>query len=689
MVGRLPSQPLFGVDYYPDQTPQHLWEQDAVQMQAYGITSVRIAEFAWSLMEPSEGSYQFDWLHRAIEILRTHNISVMLGTPSAAPPPWLTQRYPEIVMVNREGLKLSPGTRRFTCPTNATYRRLCVSIATQMAREFASTPGVIGWQIDNELTLGTSPRCYCQYCRSGFQQWIKTKYGSLERVNEAWGTVFWSNSYTDFSQIPVPLPSGAPPNPGFALDYYRYQSYANATFLQDQLTVIRRLCPQHFVTTNNVGGLIDSIDLRELYVNLDFVAHDNYPGFAELMAFFSPGARATGDQPPALEPSVSFALDCMRGIKNGEPFFVMEQQSGKCGQPVFSPQPEPGQLRLWSYQTVAHGAFGIHYFRWDTTNSGTEEYWHGLLRHDRQPGPGFTEIKETIRELKALGRDALHAHYDAAIAMCYDSSADWALEIQPGRPGLSYSQQMLAWYGPLCASQAGIDIVEGTHDLSRYKVVCAPGMYVVTPEQADAIGAFVRQGGTFIAGFRLGVKDGNSRIVSTALPGLMRDIMGVEVTDYEPLYSQSRSIAFSPSLPGANAKCSLWADILKPDHDTEVLASYVDGQYKGEAAITAHNYGRGHAIYLGASLEGPDIARILSALLASTGIRPRMKAAFGVEVVTRSTPTQRWTYLLNHTDDRQPVELKGDYRSHPDGAAVSDTFVLPPYGVQVLVSRVT
>ncbi len=676
-TGASPKQLLFGVDYYPDQTPERLWEEDASQMAAAGITNVRIAEFAWGLMEPREGTYDFDWLLRSIAILHSHDIAVILGTPSAAPPPWLTQKYPEILMVDDHGMKLSPGARRFTCPTNATYRRLSVGIATKMAQAVGHAPGVIGWQIDNELTLGRSSRCYCPYCRTGFQEWLLSRYQSLASLNEKWGTVFWSNTYTDFSQIPVPLPSGAPPNPGLALDYDRYQSAANVAFLEEQLAVLRRICPGQLITTNNVGGLVDVINLRDLYRNLDFVAHDNYPGFFALRL-----AEHGTPTPEAVSTPVSFAHDFMRSAKNGEPFLVMEEQSGKAGQPTFSPQPEPGQLRLWSWQAVAHGAMGINYFRWDTATFGAEEYWHGMLRHDRSHSPGFDEICTTIRELKALGA-ALHAPYRAEIALCYDSESDWAFTIQPGQPQVRYVSELLSWYGSLGASQAGIDLVDAKQDLTRYKVLCAPAMYIVTPQQADQIRSFVHQGGTFIAGFRLGVKDEYSRIVTTPLPGLLRDVMGCELFDYEPIYNQGHSVSFSGMLAGAEAQCRTWADILTPS-SAESLATYADGRYAGQTAITSNRYGSGRAIYVGCSLEAADLARVLLSLLGPAGIQPKHQLAPGVEMTRRGSARQTWTYLLNHTGKAQTVQISGTYREFSGGASVSGSLELPPYGVKVL-----
>ncbi len=672
---------LFGTDYYPDQTPEHLWQEDAFAMAAMGITNVRVAEFAWALMEPEEGKFDFAWLHRAVQLLHEHSIWVILGTPSAAPPPWLSEKYPEILMVDEHGVTLSPGTRRFTCPTNQTYRRLSLAIATEMARAFSTVPGVIGWQIDNELALGNVPRCFCRFCRAGFQKWLLERYGTLEALNQKWGTVFWSNTYTDFAQIPVPLPSGSVPNPGFALDYDRYQSDANISFLEEQLTVLRQLCPNHFITTNNVGGVIDTIDLHGLYRNLDFVSSDNYPGLFEM---FLSGSDSSVAMPAwASAPMISFTHDFMRSAKDGKPFLIMEEQSSKGGQATMTPQPEPGQLRLWSYQAVAHGAMGINYFRWDSALSGGEEFWHGILKHDRSHSAGFDELKQTMAELKSLRQEALHASYAAEIALCFDPESDWALAIQPGQAKLKYLNEFLPWYGALAASHAGIDIVDASGDLSRYKVLCAPLMYIVSTPQAERIRAFVRNGGTFIAGFRLGVKDAESRIVETPLPGLLQDVMGVELFDYQPIYSQKQNVKFSGGLTGPNAECHIWADILSP-RQAEVLATYTGGDYEGKAAITSNKFGKGKAIYIGPRLEPQDLGRVLLTLLPSSGVYSPISAPQGVEVTRREHEKREWIYLLNHTSQAQTVQAKGGFTDIITNTKYTDSIPLEGYGVRVL-----
>ena len=675
-----PNPLLLGVDYYPDQTPEALWDEDARMIAEFGFTNVRIAEFAWALMEPSEGKFDFAWLGRAVQTLHKQNIAVILGTPSAAPPPWLTAKYPEIVEVNAQGAPLHPGGRRFTCPTNKTYRRLSLTIADEMARTFADTPGVIGWQIDNEFTLGSSPRCYCSHCQAGFQDWLRSKYGSLDNLNRTWGTVFWSQSYSDFSQIPVPLPSGGDPNPGLALDYNRYQSYANASYLEEQLAVLRKICPRHFVTTNNIGAPYDMIDMRSLYANLDFVAFDNYPGFFEMLLHEqSRSAPVSWDY---IYAATALGHDFARSI-HGKPFMIMEEQSGKAGQRTFSPQPEKGQVRMWTYQAIAHGAMGVNYFRWDTATFGAEEYWHGILNHDRSKSPSFDEIKQTVKELKALGPEVLTASYPAETALIFDYDCDWALQIQPGHSALSYATQVTSWYGAIASNHSGIDIIAPGTDLAAYKIVFAPVVYLLSEAQAARIRSFVQNGGVFVTNFRLGAKNETSQMSRTPLPGLVRDVMGVTVEDYVPIYSAKQGVKFSSTLAGVDGESGIWADILQPV-TAKVLGTYTSGAHAGRAAITMNTFGKGRAVYIGADLDPASLTRVLRSFAASAGVKQALDVPAGVEVTVRSSGSKQWTFLLNHTDTVQTVNIPGPHTDLLSGEPQTRSVSLSAYGVRVL-----
>ncbi len=680
LAGSSPGgQLLLGVDYYPDQTPEALWEEDSRMMAEVGFTNVRIAEFAWALMEPAEGKFEFGWLNRIVKTLHRHNIAVILGTPSAAPPPWLPVKYPDIFEVNAQGQRLHPGGRRFTCPTNPVYRKLALSIASQMARKFADTEGVIGWQIDNELTLGSAQRCYCNYCQAGFQTWLRNKYGTLDNLNQSWGTVFWSQTYTDFSQIPVPLLSGGDPNPGLALDYDRYQSYANTSFAEEQLAMLRQTCPTHFVTTNNVGPPLDTIDLRSLYEKLDFAAFDNYPGFFDMLMAQQGKSAPSGVVPPA----IALGHDFARSVKGGEPFMIMEEQSGKAGQSSFSPQPENGQVRLWTYQAIAHGAMGVNYFRWDTATFGAEEYWHGILNHDRSKSPAYDEIRQTVKELKALGSEVLYSQYAAQAALIFDYDCSWAIKIQPGHYALDYMTQITAWYGVISSSHCGIDVIAPEADLSRYKIVFAPLAYVMSEKEAARIKSFVQAGGMFVTNFRLGVKTESSQIVRTPLPGLLRDVMGVTVEDYVPIYSAKNGVKFSQALAGPDGECGLWTDILQPS-GAEVLASYTAGSHAGQAAITMNSLGTGKAVYIGADLDAGSLGRVLRTLSGMAGVKSPLEVPAGVELTVRKAGDKQWIFVLNHTSSSQSVSIPKSFTDLLTGETHTGKMDVSGYGVRVL-----
>jgi beta-galactosidase len=678
----------YGVDYYPEHLPEERWEEDAHLMAEAGFTVVRVGEFAWSLFEPQERMFTFDWLDRAIAVVAHRNIKVIIGTPSAAPPPWLTSAYPQVLAVTRDGQALSPGGRRFTCPTSPLYRRFANRIAQVLAEHYAGNQAVIGWQIDNELTYGNAQRCYCQQCQRGFQAWLADRYESLERLNQEWGTVFWSQVYTDWSQIPVPFLSRGDLNPGLELDYARYQSAANVSFLTEQLQILREICPDHSVTNNFGSSKRDTINNYDLGRELDFVSIDTYPGFIQMIAQAHLGNRAAFS-PVMLPMALAWNYDNLRGIRAGQPFWVMEMQSGPTGSTAFSATPRPGQLRLWTYQALARGAQAIVHFRWDTCSFGAEQYCHGILDHDLVPRRRYAEIKQIAHEIQSLGDVAISAPIPAEIALLWSYESSWALTLQPSHPRLHYGNQHSAWYAPFYTSNIPIDIIAAeTEDLSRYKVILAPTLYVLSSEVAQRLTDFVAQGGVLITGYRSGVKESNNQVTRLTLPGRLAEVIGAQISEYDAIYDQRQAVRFHQSLSDGpeEATCDLWADILEPT-TARVLATYTQDFYAGKAAITLNSYNEGKAVYIGAALKPEALGTLLLNLTrAEGGVQPLLSTPLGVEITRRVMGTESWWFLLNHTSDLQQITLPGTFSNalQPQNQPIKGPIEIEPYGVRVL-----
>jgi beta-galactosidase len=326
---------------------------------------------------------------------------------------------------------------------------------------------------------------------------------------------------------------------------------------------------------------------------------------------------------------------------------------------------------------------GVNFFRWDTATFGAEEYWHGMLNHDRSKSPAFDEMVQTVKELKSLGEEFLYSDYQSEIALYFDYDSSWANKIQPGHHALHYTEQAMTWYGALSAGHFGIDIVGPGSDLSRYKAVFGPLMYVVSEAQAGRIREYVHGGGLFVTGFRLGVKTETSQIVTKPLPGFLADVMGVTVEDYVPIYADNPHLRFSSVLSGAEAECGIWADILKTS-GAEVLGTYSSGQHAGKPAITTNSFGKGKAVYIGADLHPPDLARVLLTLSATAGIKAEVSAPQGVELTVRKSGKKRWILALNHKAEAQTISLPAPVKDAITGKTYSAPIELPAYGVLVV-----
>jgi len=659
----------FGADYYPEHWPEERWPEDARLMAAAGFNIVRLAEFAWSLMEPEESRFDFDWLDRAIEILSAHGIQVILGTPTAAPPPWLMSKQEDLFIVNQDGRRLTYGLRREYCPNNPLYHWHTEQIVTKMAAHYTGNPAVIGWQIDNEF----GNRCYCDICRVKFQEWLQSRYRDLDTMNEKWGTIFWSHVYTDWSQIPVPLTTARSHNPGLALDYKRFMSDTYRAYQKLQIDTIRQHTSKQFITHNLMGFGYSQLDYYDNSKDLDFVSWDNY-------------MRMQWNMQASVDPSRSaLSADTMRGLKKKN-FWVMEQQSGGGGWEMVAVPPKPGELRLWAYQTIAHGADGVIFFRWRTCRTGTEQYWQGILEHHGIPGRRYTEAAQMGAELQIAGDAILGSQPKPQVAIMQSYDSRFAFQVQPNNPRFRYEGHIQDIYRGFYHENVPVEIISEKDPLNGFRVVIVPAMYILTEETAGNLERYAASGGVVVFTPRTGVKDQDNKVVNTKLPGLVTRMAGVEVEEYVSMPENQDSLV-QLGLPNLEEEftASVWADVLKPT-TAKTVARYAHDFYADQPAVTINSFGDGKVIYIGTMGDASFYVGITQWILSLVDIAPILETPEGIEVTERWRAGKRLVFILNHNGDSREITLDGEYVEIKTGETLSGTFTIPPRDVKILVT---
>ena len=664
------SRPVrLGVAYYPEQWPEERWPVDAQLMAEAGLRFVRMAEFSWSKLEPRQGELDFGWLDQALSVMSATDLDVVLGTPTAAPPAWLIAEHPDILPVDRDGRVFPFGHRRHYCPNNATFREETRRVVDALAARYGTDERVIAWQIDNEL----SGRCYCARCEVAFREWLEQRYGSLDELNALWGTAFWSQTYGSWEQIgvppagEVPLPEGfmrASPSPAHALDYFRFCSDSFVQYQQLQIDVIRRHSELP-ITHNLMGFGFDEIDYQQLAREHDFLSWDNYPLLG----------RDDGWVGPAL------SCDAARGLKD-VPFWVMEQQVGPLGWETIR-TPRSGQMRLHTYQVVAHGAEAVSYFRWRSARFGTEQHWYGVLDHDGRPNRRLRELTELARELQGLDSLLAETVPDTQAAIVYDYDARFALEVQPTNPALAHVDAVRAHYGALRRQGVDVDLLAPTADLSRYALVSAPSLYVVDEALAAHLRSYVDGGGLLVLGPKSAFKDRTNAVPERPLPAWLDELAGLEVTDIAS-FLEGRSVALEPAAGmSANATFYGWFEELSLQ-GARPLYRYRDGDFAGSAAIAVDRVGAGQVVYIGGVATDETLVDFY-AWLAREAQLDTFVAPADVEVVRlRKADGTKLLFLLNYSDEERVIPVPGEPSSHIDGTLDEGSLVLEPFGVALL-----
>ncbi|SMY06713.1 beta-galactosidase [Flavimaricola marinus] len=477
--------PTLGVCYYPEHWPEEQWAEDAARMVHTGLTWVRIGEFAWARMEPEPGKFTWEWLDRAIEVLGNAGLKVVLGTPTATPPRWMIDKYPDMLAVDAEGRPRKFGSRRHYCFSHLGYREESRRITRLMAERYGKNPHVQAWQTDNEYSCHDTTLSYSDAARTGFQDWLAQKYQSPDALNRAWGNVFWSMDYDDFRQIDLPNLTVTEPNHPHQLAFRRYSSDQVVAFNRAQVDEIRKHSDAPI--SHNYMGRVTDFDHFKVGADLDIAAWDSYPLGFLLDRIEGDDAFKARFLKQGHPDNQAFHHDLYRAVGRGR-WWIMEQQPGPVNWAPYNPAPLPGMCRLWAWEAFAHGAEAVCYFRWRQAPFAQEQMHAGLLRPDSQPAPALAEAAQVAEEVAALGR---LEPQKADVALIFDYESDWAWQIQP--QGADFGFFRLAFDAYRACRRAGLNVdilPPDAADLSDYAVVLAPGLMTLSDPLRAALAAY-------------------------------------------------------------------------------------------------------------------------------------------------------------------------------------------------------
>jgi beta-galactosidase len=654
---------LMGTDWYPEQWPESRWETDLRLMEESHVQVARIGEFAWSRMEPSEGHYDFEWLDRSIRLAEKHHVAIVLGTPTATPPAWLTQKYPETLRVEENGQVVKHGTRAHGSVTSVKYREFCRRITTEMTKRYGHDANVAGWQIDNEY--GYAQMSFNDEARQQFQDWLRAKYKTIDSLNEHWTTSYWSQTYDNWSEIPIP---SADHNPGLMLDWKRFVTFAWTSYQQNEIDAIRAISdPRQFITGNLMGYGFNGFDHYVIAKPLTFVSWDDYVGKGHL----DPDSNG-------------ISHDLERGLQR-ENFWVIETQPGFVNWSDLNNSLDKGEVRAMAWHDIGHGADEVAYWQWRSALNGQEELHGTLIGPDGEPVPLLEEVAQTAKEFGKSQAAFRGTRVVSQVALLNDYESRWAIDWQKHTSKYSQFEILKSYYHSLRKLSQSIDIVSPYAPLDSYKLVVSPNLNLIPKELADHLAEYVRNGGHLMLGPRSGQKDEYNALLPMREPGYLAAALGGQVEQY---YALEKNVPVSGTLGSGEAL--VWAEQLRAmAPDTEVLLRYgaSNGWLDGQPAVITHHYGRGQITYIGAVLDEKLMASVASWLAKDSGIEAVFGAVpDGIEVNRRVSNGSAVFVLINFKKEKQNVALPRAMRSLLDQKEVTSVD-LPQYGVAVLLDQ--
>ncbi len=660
----------FGGDYNPEQWPEETWEEDMRLLKLAHIDTLTLNVFSWAALQPSEETYCFDKLDKIMELARANNMKVCLATGTGAHPAWMARKYPEILRTSEQGIRRKFGGRHNSCPNSSVYRKFSVKLAEKLAERYQKYDNVIAWHISNEY----GGECYCENCEKAFRQWLKKRYGTLEELNRAWTTSFWGHTFYDWEEIVLPdlrsehMESDRTMAQTISLDYRRFNSDSILDCFRLEYEAVKKYTPDIPVTTNLMGAY-KPLDYRKWGKYLDFISWDNYPSNEDSVS------------------QIAFHHDLMRGTGGGKPFVLMEQTPSQQNWQPFNALKRPGVMRLWRYQAVAHGSDAVLFFQMKRSIGSCEKYHGAVISHaGHEHTRVFREVAELGRELEQIGSEIIGSGISAQTALMFDWENWWAVEYSAGPSvNLKYKEQVLHYYTALHRQNIPVDIIGEEDDLSGYKLVIAPLLYMTKPGVDERIREFVKAGGTFVTTCFSGYVDENDRVITGGYPGKLRDILGVwvEESDALPEHKSNRFICENQEYPA-----EILCDIIHPE-GAETLAEYQEDFYAGTPVLTENSFGKGKAYYVG-TCSGDEFYRDFTRRLCrEQQIVPSAEVMEEVEAVRRRGEQAEYLFLLNHGDREQEISIPEQCLELTQGKEYrqGERVFLPAKGVMILRFR--
>jgi beta-galactosidase len=670
---------LHGGDYNPDQWLDRpdILDDDIKLMQKSHTNTFSVGIFAWAALEPEEGGYNFEWLDKVIDDIYSINGRVILATPSGARPAWMSQKYPEVLRVNGSRVKMLHGGRHNHCFTSPVYREKTQKINRLLAERYGNHPALLMWHISNEY----GGECHCDLCQDAFRGWLKKKYNNdLKSLNDAWWGPFWSHTFTDWSQIESPSSIGESMVHGLNLDWRRFVTDQTIDFFENEIVPIKELTPEVPITTNFMADThelipFQALDYSKFAKHLDVISWDAYPAWHN-------DWESTAD----LAMRVGFIDDLYRSLKQ-QPFLLMESTPSMVNWHPVNKAKRPGMHMLASMQMVAHGSDSVLYFQWRKSRGSSEKFHGAVVDHDNSSeNRVFQEVAEVGKTLEKLS-DVVGTNRPADVAILYDWESNWALNDAQGY-GLEtkrYPQTLVQHYRAFWEKDIPVDVITKEQDFSNYKLLIIPMLYLVSEETITRLKAFVAGGGTLVTTYLSGIVNEHDLTYTGGWHKDLHDIFGINPVETDTYYPSDRNAV---TYRNQSYELKDYATIIKVGK-AKVEASYEDDFYAGTPAVTSHEYQGGKAYYIGGRLEDQFQRDFYQELINDLSLEPAFKVnhGLGVSVQVRQSVQSDYVFVMNFTEEKQPITIETPVTDHLTGEELSGEITLEKYEVRILEKK--